>query len=84
MEATREKWTDGRLDDMNERINEGINRLDHELRDVRAEVRDVRSEVAGVRQELNRRFDAIQQMMLRLSAGLFGTMAIGFVGIIVS
>jgi hypothetical protein len=106
MEAMREKWTDGRLDDMNERISEGFNRLDHELRDVRAEIRalrtdigaefgsvrseigsefgSVRSENDSLRAEMNSRFDAMQRLILQVGAGMFGTMALGFIGIILS
>jgi len=35
----RDKWTDERLDDMNERMTEGFNRIDQELRDIRGELR---------------------------------------------
>jgi hypothetical protein len=91
MGTMREAWTDERLDDMNVRISDGFNRLDHELRDVRVEIRDVRSEVAGVRQEvngvrqeLNSRFDSLQQLIFRGGAGMLGTMVIGFIGLVVS
>jgi hypothetical protein len=88
MAAMREKWTDERLDDMNGRISEGFDRLDHELRDVRAEIRALRSDVGtefgSVRTEMSSRFDAIQQLILRVSAGMFGTMVIGFIGLVVS
>jgi hypothetical protein len=84
----REKWTDGRLDDMNGRISDGFNRLDHELRDVRTEIRALRSDVGAefgsVRAEMSSRFDVTQQLILRVSAGLFGTMVIGFIGLVVS
>ena len=84
----REKWTDERLDDMNGRISDGFNRLDHELRDVRAEIRALRSDVGAefgsVRAEMSSRFDATQQLILRVSAGMFGTMVVGFIGLVVS
>jgi len=95
----REKWTDERLDDMNGRISDGFNRLDHELHDVRAEIRAFRSDVraefgsvraevqdefGSVRAEMSGRFDAIQQLILRVSAGMFGTMVVGFIGLIVT
>jgi len=102
----REKWTDGRLDDMNERIGEGFSRLHHELREVRAEIRalrtdigtefgsvraeigseirSVRSENGSLRDEMSSRFDAMQRLILRVGGGLFGSMALGFIGIVVS
>jgi hypothetical protein len=92
MEAMREQWTDGRLDDMNARIADGFNRIDAELRDsrlaIRAEFSDsrlgARAEFAAVRAEMNSRFDATQQLILRVGAGMFGTMVIGFVGLLVA
>jgi hypothetical protein len=88
MEAMRDKWTDERLDDMNERISAGFGRLDHELRDVRAETRglrsDMRAEFAAVRAEMSNRFEATQRLTLRVGAGMFGTMVIGFIGIFLS
>jgi hypothetical protein len=70
MERMREKWTDERLDDMNERMRDGFARVDHDLRDLRL--------------DMNRRFDASQQLILRVGAGMFGTMVIGFIGLLVS
>jgi hypothetical protein len=77
MEAVREKWTDERLDDMNGRISEGFDRLDKDIR-------EVRSEIAGGRDEMNRRFEATHRLILQVGGGLFGTMAIGFLGIVLT
>jgi hypothetical protein len=38
VEAMREKWTDERLDDLNERVSEGFRRIDADLRELRAEM----------------------------------------------
>jgi hypothetical protein len=36
MEAmAREQWTDARLDDLNQRVSEGFQRIDAEIRDLR-------------------------------------------------
>jgi hypothetical protein len=91
----RDKWTDERLDEMSERMSDGFNRVDRELRDVRAEIRAFRSDVraefgsvqaefGSVRAEMTNRFDAIQQLILRVSAGMVVTMLIGFIGLVVS
>jgi hypothetical protein len=82
MEAMREKWTDERLDDMNARISEGFERVDHELRDIRADVRgfrsDVRAEFAAVRTEMG----ANHRILFQLSVGTIVTMVVGFLGVI--
>jgi hypothetical protein len=77
MEAMREKWTDDRLDDMNARMGEGFNRLDEDIR-------EVRSEIVGVRGEMNTRFEATHRLIIQVGAGLFGTMTIGFISLIVT
>jgi hypothetical protein len=77
MEAVREKWTDERLDDMNERMGKGFDRLDKDIR-------EVRSEVAGIRGEMNSRFEATHRLIIQVGAGLFGTMVIGFLSLVVT
>jgi hypothetical protein len=77
MEAVREKWTDERLDDMKARMGEGFDRLDKDAREVRAEV-------AGVRTEMNSRFESVQRLIIRVGGGLFGTMLVGFLSILVT
>lgn len=77
MEAVREKWTDERLDDLNARMSEGFNRLDEDIR-------EVRSEVAGVRGEMNRRFESTHRLIIQVGAGLFGTMVVGFLSLLLS
>jgi len=76
MEAVRDKWTDERLEDMNAHMGKGFDRLDKDIREVRAEV-------ASVRGEMNSRFEATQRLIIQVGAGMFGTMMIGFVGLMV-
>jgi hypothetical protein len=73
MEAVREKWTDERLDDLNERVSQGFNRLDQDMR-------EMRSELAG----MNKRFEATHRLIIQVGAGLFGTMVIGFLSLVVT
>ena len=80
----REKWTDERLDDMKDHMNEGFGRQQADLRAVRSEVHDLRSDVNALRAEMNTRFEAMQRLTLQVGAGMFGTMVIGFIGIVVS
>jgi hypothetical protein len=60
MEAMRNHWTDDRLDDLSQRMDEGFNRVDADLRELRREIRDqgkdLRAEMAemgsGLRVEM--------------------------------
>jgi hypothetical protein len=70
MEAMREKWTDERLDDMNARMAEGFQRVDTDLRELRA--------------DMNSRFEAMQRLIIQVGGGLFGTMLIGFLGLVLT
>ncbi len=81
MEAMREKRTDERLDDMNARMAEGFNRIDAELRDSRS---GIEAEFRGVRAEMNSRFDATQRLIVQMGGGMFATMVVGFVGIVLT
>lgn len=77
MEAVREKWTDERLDDLSARMTEGFDRLDRDIR-------EVRSEIAGINGEMNERFEATHRLIIQVGAGLFGTMVIGFLSLMVT
>jgi hypothetical protein len=81
MERVREQWTDERLGDMRDRMNAGFDRLDADLRELRS---DIRSEFAAVRGEMSSRFEATQRLIIQIGAGMFGTMAVGFIGVLVA
>lgn len=66
MEAVREKWTDGRLDDMNARMAEGFQRVDADLRELRSDIK------------------TMQRLIIQVGGGLFGTMVIGFLSLLVA
>jgi hypothetical protein len=70
MEAVREKWTDERLDDMSNRMDKGFDRLDKDMREVRS--------------EMNSRFEATHRLIIQVGGGLFGTMVIGFLSLVIS
>lgn len=74
MELMRESWTDGRLDDLNDRVSDGFRRLDGELKDVRQELKDLRS-------EMNVRFDSMQRSMMQAVVALSVGMLAGFGGL---
>lgn len=73
MEAVRDKWTDERLDDLSARMDKGFDRLDKDMR-------EVRSELVG----MNERFEATHRLIIQVGAGLFGTMVIGFLSLVVT
>jgi hypothetical protein len=66
----REAWTDERLDNLNEHMDEGF-------REVKAEIRSTRSELKEDIRELNRHFDRLN---LTLIAGLVGLVATHYLG----
>jgi hypothetical protein len=66
MNAVREKWTDERLDDLNDRVTDGFRRVDNEFRALRAEMN-------GRFDAVDAKFDAMQKLMIQLFAGMIGT-----------
>jgi hypothetical protein len=70
MESTRQRWNDERMDEFAARTEENF-------KEVRTEIKD---EVRGLRIEMNERFAGIEQ---RFNI-LFGALATGFVGAVVS
>jgi hypothetical protein len=70
----RAAWTDERLDDLADGMRSGFARLDQDIRDLRAEVGSQRTELKGEIQEL-------RQTMLRVGAGLIGSMIFGFLSV---
>jgi hypothetical protein len=84
MEAVREKWTDERLDDMSDRMGEGFDRLDKDIREVRSEVAGVRAEMGNRFESVDQRFEATHRLIIQVGGGLFGTMVIGFLSLLVT
>ena len=82
MEAMRDAWTDGRLDDLNQRVDGGFVEMRGEFRAVRSEIGD---EFRAVRGEMRQEFQAVRadmRSMNRTFIALYGTMVIGFAGTI--
>jgi hypothetical protein len=70
MKAVREKWTDERLDDLNDRVSEGFRRIDDEFRALRGEM-NARFDVMDAK--MDAKFEAMQKLMIQLFAGMIGT-----------
>jgi hypothetical protein len=62
MQTVREKWTEERLDDLNERVSDGFARLDGDVRELRGDIKDLRG-------EMNTRFDALHRLLIRAAGG---------------
>jgi hypothetical protein len=77
MEAMRESWTDGRLDDLNAKVDELGRRMDNGFNRVDADLR-------ALRQETNSRFDALQRTLLQIGGGVIATLIAGFFGVIIT
>jgi hypothetical protein len=56
MEAMRQSWTDERLDDLSQRMDEGFRRVDADVRELRT--------------EMNARFDNLNRSLLQLGGGV--------------
>jgi hypothetical protein len=74
MESTRQAWNDERMEEFAERTEENF-------KEVRAEIKD---EVRGLRAEMNGRFARLESKIDRRFDILFGALATGFVGAVVS
>jgi hypothetical protein len=74
MESTKGAWTDERMDEFAARTEESF-------KDVRAEIKD---EVRGLRTEMNGRFANLEAKIDQRFNILFGALATGFVGAVVS
>jgi hypothetical protein len=79
METVREAWTDGRLDDLNHRVDEGFKEMRAEFRSVRVEMR---AEFGSVRSELGGQISQLNRTILQLFGGMMATFVIGIVAIL--
>ncbi len=70
MESMRESWTDKRLDDLNEKVGRGFDRVDANLRAHRVETR---TEFVALRGEMKAGFDRIDQRFEGTDARFEGT-----------
>ena len=66
MEAMREAWTDGRLDDLNRKVGEGFGRVETDIRELRGEM-NARFE------QVDARFDSMQRMIIQGGGGIIAS-----------
>lgn len=67
MEAMRQSWTDERLDDFREHVDQRFDQMDQRFERIEAELR-----MRGT--EINEGFRSLHRMILQISAGMFGTL----------
>jgi uncharacterized coiled-coil DUF342 family protein len=75
--APRESWTDERLDDLKEHMDEGFREVRGEIRELRGEIREVRGEVGEVRAELGQVREGLGEVQAEIK-GINRTLQIGF------
>jgi len=85
MTPPRESWTDGRLDDLKEHMDEGFREVRGEIGQVRGEVVELRSEVGQVREGLGEVKAEIKGInrTLQVGFGLIGSF-LGVLGILIA
>lgn len=75
MEPMRESWTDGRLDDLNHKVDAGFEHIDTDLRGLRMETR---TEFGALRMETRTEFGALRAETRSEFVALRGEMKAGF------
>jgi hypothetical protein len=74
METMRDSWTDERMDDLSHRMDQGFDRVDADIRELRADMDRgfdrVDSDLGGLRAEMNLRFDALQRTLFLGATGV--------------
>ena len=63
MESMRESWTDERLDDLNQKVDAGFDRVDADIRGLRLETK---TEFVALRGEMKAGFDRIDERFERI------------------
>lgn len=79
MDSVREAWTDERLDDLVQHMDEGFRQVDSRFDRVERDMRAFKSETNARFDRLDARFDSMQRAMFQLScvmiAALIGLIA---------
>jgi hypothetical protein len=57
---TRDNWTDARLDDLSHRMDQGFDRVDSDIRELRG--------------EMTSRFDSLQRTLILAAAGVIASL----------
>lgn len=71
----------GRIDGLREELTGRDDGLRGELHE---EIRGVRREIDNLRGEMNDRFDAMRRLIIQAGGGMFATMVVGFISVVVA
>jgi hypothetical protein len=73
----REAWTDERLEDLKDHMDDGFREVKTEIREVKAELKSTRTELKA---DINRLTDHINRLTYTLIAALVGMVATHYLG----
>ncbi|HEX3609528.1 MAG TPA: hypothetical protein VHU14_07675 [Solirubrobacterales bacterium] len=87
-----QEWTDGRLDELSDKIDQRFDRVETEVQGLRLEMRTeftsaraetdkLRSEMKAMGNELTGRLDSIHHVMIQMMVALTAAILAGFAGI---
>jgi tetrahydromethanopterin S-methyltransferase subunit G len=78
MYRVRGQWTDERLDDLNQRVSDGFDRVDRNIRDLRTDMDARFGEVNGrldsMEERFDARFDALHRLLIRAAGGVIAVL----------
>jgi hypothetical protein len=75
MQSMREKWTDERLDDLNDRVTWGFERVDRDIRDLRGEMNSRFDAMEARFTAVDARLDALHKLLIRAAGGTIAVLA---------
>lgn len=82
METMRQSWTDGRLDDLTHRMEQGFERVDADIRDLRIEMSSQFDRMDARFERMDERFDALQRTLLQVGGGILAAFGAALIGLI--
>lgn len=78
MELMRESWTDKRLDDLNEKVGSGFERIDADIRGLRVETRTefvaLRGDMKAGFDRVDERFEALHRLLVQSAVVLLAAL----------
>jgi len=74
MEAMRNSWTDERLDDFLDHVDQRFDRVDQRFDRVDQRFDRIEAEARSQRQEIMAEFRSLHRTTLQIGAGIFGTL----------
>jgi hypothetical protein len=80
----REEWTDARLDDLKENVNQRFDGVDKRFDEVDKKIDNLDRRMEAGFAEMRGEFRALRTELSHLTYGLIGTMLVGFLGTIVA